>query len=111
MAKKSQPINPKLLDKYSKFMGEREDYVELNIRGEKARKIAELAEVVKWMSVHKPSEAVKIPIHDFERAYGVGKKGIVYVKLYLKKFGIPFPRICPSQDLMNIWSKGPVTNG
>lgn len=97
-----------VLEKYKANIGKREDFVEFTVRGIKAQKIAEIAEVVKWLSVNDATKSFQIPQQEFERAYGPGAKGVNYVKGYLKKFGIPQPRIAPSQDIVHIWSKSPI---
>ena len=94
-----------LLDKYKANIGNKEDFIEFNVRGEKARKIAEIAEIIKYLSQHDTTKSFQVPQVDFEKAYGVGKKGLVYVKLYLKKFGVAHPRVVASQDTVHIWSR------
>lgn len=100
--------NAKMMEKYKANIGVREDFVEFNVRGTKAAKVAEYAEVVKYLSVHEGTKSFQIPKVDFEKAYGGGQKGINYVKGYLKKFGIPQPRVVASQDIIHIWSKSPI---
>lgn len=94
-----------LLAKFSSSIGERDEFIDLNVRGEKARKVGEIAAVVKLLGT---SQSFQISIHDFEKAYGMGKKGRNYVKGYLKKFGIPNPRVEPSSDKVHIWFRGKV---
>lgn len=100
--------NSKVLEKYKANIGVREDFIEFNVRGIKAQKVAEIAEVVKYLSAHEATKSFQIPQVDFEKAYGGGQKGINYVKGYLKKFGIPQPRVVASQDVVHIWSKSAI---
>lgn len=96
------------LTKFKDYIKPREDFVEFNVRGEKARKLAEIAEVIKYMSNYDATKSFQIPQSDFEKAYGPSSKGITYVKSYLKKFGIPYPRVVVSQEVVHIWSRIPV---
>lgn len=98
----------KMMEKHKQFIGPRDEFVEYTVRGARAEKLAEIAEVVKKMSVDNPMDAYKIPMPTFNAAYGPGKKGVNYVKGYLKKFGIPHPRVCPGQDIVQIWSKSAI---
>lgn len=98
----------KLLDKYKGNVAERDDFVDLNVRGEKQRKIAEIAEVVKWLSVNEAHKSFQISKVDFEKAYGPSKKGIQYMRTYLKQFGITAPRVVAGGDMIHIWSRTPV---
>lgn len=94
-----------LLDKYQQAIGERDEFIDFNVRGEKARKLAEIAQVVKLLGT---SQSFQISIPDFEKAYGTGKKGRTYVRQYMKKFGVPNPRVEPSADKVHIWYRGKV---
>lgn len=98
----------KVMEKYKDYIKPREEFIEYTVRGAKAQKIAEIAEVVKYLSIHDATKSFQIPQVDFEKAYGVGKKGINYVLIYLKKFGIPHPRVVASQDMVHIWSKNAI---
>lgn len=101
-------INPALLKKYEGCMEKRDEYIDLDIRGEKPRKIAEWAEVVKWMSVHKADESFSVLKPDFDRMMGTGKPAIQYVRNYLKKFGIPTIRVHVGSDKVKMWSRTPI---
>lgn len=100
-----RPAEISLLDKYKNQIGKRADFIDLNVRGEKPRKIAEIAAVLKLIGT---GDSFKIPIGEFERAYGVGKKGRTYMKTWLKNFGILNPRCEPSEDMIHIWMRGQV---
>jgi len=95
----------RLLEKYKSQIGERDEFIDFNVRGEKARKLAEIAQVVKAMGT---SQSFQIPAVDFEKAYGVGQKGRTYVKVYMKKFGILNPRVEFSSDKVHIWYRGKI---
>lgn len=98
----------KLVEKYSKNMGERPEMIELNIRGEKPKKIAEWAEAIKWMSIHEPTKSFQQPQAEIEAAYGRGQKGLNYIRIYLVKFGVPHIRVTASADVVHMWSRTPV---
>ena len=100
--------NIKMIDKYKNNIGVREDFIEFNVRGTRAVKIAEYAEVIKYLSLHDATKSFQIPQLEFEKAFGFGKKGITYVKCYLRKFGILFPRVVISQDIVHLWSKNTI---
>ena len=103
-----KPTVTKLMDKYSKFVGVRDELVGLNIRGEKPRKIAEFAEVIKELSRTEATKSFQMSREEFTKAYGPGQKGLTYVNSYLRKFGIPEPRVAISQDIVHMWSRKPV---
>lgn len=103
--KELTPAQLKLLDKFKGNIGKRADFIDLNVRGEKPRKIAEIAAVLKLIGT---GDSFKIPIVEFERAYGPGKKGRTYVKGWLKQFGIVNPRCEAAEDIIHIWMRGKV---
>lgn len=105
MVEQKNKASLRLLEKYQAQIGERDEFIDFNVRGEKARKLAEIAQVVKAMGT---SQSFQISIHDFEKAYGVGQKGRTYVKTYMRKFGILNPRVEPSADKVHIWYRGKV---
>ena len=95
----------KLMSKYQSAIGERDEYLDFNVRGEKARRLSEIAQVLKAIGT---SQSFQISILEFEKAYGPGKKGRTSVKAYLKRFGIPNPRVEPSADKVHIWYRGKI---
>ena len=102
---KQEDRKQKLLNKFQNQIGERDEFIDYAVRGEKAQKLAEIAAVVKLLGT---SQSFQISISDFEKAYGVGKKGRAYVKTYMKKFGIMNPRVEASADKVHIWYRGKV---
>ena len=105
MEARKQDGMARLMEKYKAQIGERDEFIDFNVRGEKARKLAEIAQVVKAMGT---SQSFQIPIPDFEKAYGPGQKGRTYVKSYMRKFGILNPRVESSSDKIHIWYRGKV---
>lgn len=105
-------ISPDFIKKFSGYTEEREAHLDLEIRGEKARKIAEWAEYIKYLSVEKRTEALCIPVAEFNRMMvkpGTSvKTAIAYVITTLKKFGIPAVRVLVSADKVRMWSRTPV---
>lgn len=101
-------INASLLKKYESNIEERDEYLDMNLRGEKPRKIAEWAELIKYYSVEKPTVAFCVDKVDFERMMGAGKAQVQYVRNYLKRFGIPAIRVLVSSDKVKMWSRTPV---
>jgi|ERR1035437_1408327 hypothetical protein len=100
-----KPSHSRLLEKYKNQISPRDEFLDFNIRGEKAKKISEIAYVLKLMGT---SDSFKITVPDFERAYGIGKKGRLYMKAVLKRCGIKNPRVEVAQDMVNIWFVGKV---
>ena len=83
-------VSPEFLKKFAGYTEEREAHLDLDIKGEKARKIAEWAEYIKYLSVEKRTEALCIPVAEFTRMMvkpGTPiKASITYVTATLKKF-------------------------
>lgn len=103
-------INEAILAKYAKNIKPKDDYLEYSVRGEKQTKIAEIAQIVIWLSQQKPNEngiqdVFDMLATDFFKAYG-GPTGVPAfakqtVKNYLKKFGVIKPRIGQTQKMEN----------
>lgn len=99
-------INPELLKKYEGYSEERDEHMDMDIRGEKSQKIAEWATVVKHYSVNSPTKCVAIPAADFTRMMGGVKQGVSYVRsLMVHRFGIPHIRILVGSDKIKMWSR------
>lgn len=106
-----------LLEKFKKNIVKRDEYLEYNVRGAKAQSLGEIAQVIKWLSTTDPKASFEMLSKDFRVAYGDGKKGLVYVKALLKKFGIKDPKIAQTKQFINgdtveviqIWSPVPVS--
>ncbi len=111
-AVQKRKVSPAFLKKFADYTEEREAHLDLEIRGEKARKIAEWAEYIKYLSVEKPTEALCIPVPEFQRMMvkpgTTIKTACAYVVSMLKKFGIPVCRVFVSADKVRMWSRTPV---
>lgn len=94
-------VNQYILDKYKKNIVQKDEYLEFSIRGEKARKLAEISQVIKWLSEQDGDQVFEMLGKEFNKAYGEGKAGVTAVKMYLKKFGIIKPRVGQTQKMEN----------
>lgn len=105
-----------LLEKFKKNIVKRDDYLEYAVRGAKAQSLAEIAQIIKWLSTTDSKGAFEMLSKDFQSAYGDDKQGLVFVKTYLKKFGIKDPKIAQTKqfingatvDVVQMWSPTPV---
>ena len=106
-----------LLEKFKKNIVKRDDYLEYSVRGAKAQGIAEIAQVIKWLSMTDAKSCFEMLEKDY-LIYGNGsaKAANIYLKSYLKKFGIKDPKIAQTKkfengdtkNIVQIWSRTPV---
>lgn len=102
-------VSQELLKKYESYGEERDEHMDMDIRGEKSQKIAEWATVIKDWSVNKPNIAFTIHMPEFQRMFVNTKQGVHYVRsLMVHKLGIPHIRILVGSDKVRMWSRTPV---
>lgn len=110
-----------LLEKYKKCIVKRDEYLEYSVRGSKGQALAEISQLVKWLSVTDTKGAFEMLARDYKIAYGGINQDLktagIFVKSYLKKFGIKDPKIAQTKqfvngdtiDVIKIWSPTPIS--